>query len=100
MCGSETLTTVVSSTSMNVGAITATATSHGLTFTGDGLLTMLLQSGSAEIGQRRFPFRYCTDFPQTKQRRDWLPFGLLLRSQNGIRPHGRWEVFILSWSGS
>src|SRR5689334_16385427 len=31
MCGSATLTTVVSSTSMNVLDITATATSHGLT---------------------------------------------------------------------
>src|SRR6185295_4620386 len=31
MCGSETLTTVVSSTSMNVANMTATATSHGLT---------------------------------------------------------------------
>jgi hypothetical protein len=30
MCGSETLTTVVSSTSMNVLDITAIATSHGL----------------------------------------------------------------------
>src|SRR5512143_2497302 len=30
ICGSETLTTVVSSTSMNVLDITATATSHGL----------------------------------------------------------------------
>ena len=31
MCGSDTLTTVVSSTSMNVANMTATATSHGLT---------------------------------------------------------------------
>ena len=30
MCGSETLTTVVSSTSMNVLSITATAMIHGL----------------------------------------------------------------------
>jgi hypothetical protein len=32
MCGSETLTTVVSSTSMKVANITATATIHGLTW--------------------------------------------------------------------
>ena len=31
MCGSETLTTVVSSTSMKVANMTATATIHGLT---------------------------------------------------------------------
>jgi hypothetical protein len=31
ICGSETLTTVVSSTSMKVANITATATIHGLT---------------------------------------------------------------------
>ena len=31
MCGSETFTTVVSSTSMNVLLITAMATSHGFT---------------------------------------------------------------------
>ena len=36
MCGSETFTTVVSSTSMNVANITATATSHGLTCGGWG----------------------------------------------------------------
>ena len=31
MCGSETFTTVVSSTTMNVPSITETLTSHGLT---------------------------------------------------------------------
>jgi hypothetical protein len=34
MCGTETLTIVVSSTSMNVGSITAAAISHGFTFIG------------------------------------------------------------------
>jgi len=44
MCGSETLTTVVSSTSMNVLDITAMAISHGLT------------SGEAGFGFSAIPY--------------------------------------------
>ena len=45
MCGSETLTTVVSSTSMKVANITATATIHGFTLGATGELT-----GGSETG--------------------------------------------------
>jgi hypothetical protein len=45
MCGSDTFTTVVSSTSMNVANITATATIHG--FTARGVLVSAVEVTSA-----------------------------------------------------
>src|SRR5579884_35851 len=52
MCGSETLTTVVSRTSINVLDITAIATSHGLTSAGRGRGVNGFMNGS---GRRTWP---------------------------------------------
>jgi len=49
MCGIETLTMVVSSTSMNVGKITAAAIIHGFIFIGASLLMAQIMQRSAGI---------------------------------------------------
>src|ERR1700750_3298907 len=52
ICGSDTLTTVVSSTSMNVANMTAIATIHGLTW-GCSLVMCLVSAVNAEAPVRQ-----------------------------------------------
>src|ERR1035437_9551380 len=56
MCGSDTLTTVVSSTSMKVANMTAVATIHGLTW-GCGSAVDGIRYLTSIMPQTRFPVR-------------------------------------------
>jgi hypothetical protein len=54
MCGSDTLTTVVSSTSMKVANMTETAISHGLTYRSGGITFQIAELQNCRIAGRHW----------------------------------------------
>src|SRR5262245_2451981 len=110
MCGSDTFTTVVSSTSMKVASITATATIHGLA----GVLIRdcyggPLPSASVDGGRHRHArpqqvIRVLAGVEHDLHRHpldhlDEVAAGVLGRQQAEARPRGRGDAFHLALEG-